>query len=64
MLRLTYSTATELSAEMYEDGIKDITNIDISEPVIEQMKQRYGNEGNVLKTDMRCTSLAHCQSFQ
>merc|ERR1712166_474542 len=44
---------SQLSAEMYEDGITDITNIDISEPVIEQMKQRYGNEGTVLKTDMR-----------
>jgi len=34
---------SNLSAQMYHEGFGDITSVDISEPVIEQMKQTYSH---------------------
>ena len=34
----------EMSQEMYDDGYKNITNIDISSTVIEQMKERNNDK--------------------
>ncbi len=40
----------EMSEKLNEDGYKDITNIDFSEVVIEQMKAKYAN-----KPGLTCT---------
>ncbi len=32
---------TALSASLFEDGYTDITNIDVSSVIIEQMRQKY-----------------------
>jgi len=38
---------SRMSEQMYEDGFNDITNIDISEVVIEQMKKKYAGYENM-----------------
>jgi hypothetical protein len=34
--------STEMSEEMYDDGYKNQTNIDISKVVVKQMQEKYG----------------------
>lgn len=36
-----------MSEKLYDDGNKDITNIDFSEIVIEQMKAKYANKSGL-----------------
>jgi len=48
---------SEMSSKMYEDGFRRIANIDIAEPVIEQMRARYGHLEGMTWQSMDATSL-------
>lgn len=48
---------SRLSEDMYEDGYKSITNVDISKVCIEQMIAKLGDKAGLTWKHMDCTSL-------
>lgn len=53
---MDYAGNSPFSEQMYADGYKNITNIDFSEIVVEDMQLKYKNSG--YDSTFRCTNIS------